>query len=154
MSTIVLLYEIQKKIERFLENFLVKTGAEHVFFAAKSGEVLVYSGLRKEEEISSLTALLTGVFNATEELAKLVDEHQFKQLFIRGKDCNLFYQNISPQFLLVVIFKGETLLGSVRTLSGKLVSKLKEELVENIKGKIPSIEMLDEKELMEDLFKL
>ena len=153
MSTIVLLYEIQKKIERFLENFLVRTGAQHVFFAAKSGEVLVYSGLKKEKEISSMTALLTGVFNATEELANIIDEHQFKQLVIRGQAYNLFYQNVSPRLLLVVIFKKETLLGSVRVLSEKLVSKLKEELVKNNQGKIPSINMVDGEKLMEDLFK-
>ena len=153
MSTIVLLYEIQKKIERFLENFLIRTGAQHVFFAAKSGEVLVYSGLKKVEKISSLTALLTGVFNATEELANIIDEHQFKQLFIRGQAYNLFYQDVSPRFLLVVIFKNETLLGPVRVLSEKLVSKLKEELVKNNRRKIPSIDMVDGKELMEDLFK-
>ncbi len=153
MSTIVLLYEIQKKIERFLENFLVQTGAQHVFFAAKSGEVLVYSGFRKEKEISSITALLTGVFNATEELAKLVDEHQFKQLFLKGQACNLFYQNISSKFLLVVIFNEETLLGSVRVLSEKLASKLKEELIKNKQEKIPSIGLMDGKKLMENLFK-
>ena len=154
MSTIVLLYEIQKNIERFLENFLVRTGAQHVFFAAKSGEVLVYSGLKKEKDVSSITALLTGVFNATEELASLVDEHQFKQFFLRGQAYNLFYQNISAQFLLVVIFKDETLLGSVRVLSEKLVSKLKEELVKNKRKKLPSLNMGDGKELMEDLFEL
>lgn len=153
MSTIVLLYEIQKKIERFLENFLVRTGAQHVFFAAKSGEVLVYSGFKKEKEISSITALLTGIFNATEELAKIVDEHHFKQLFLKGQVCNLFYQNISPKFLLVVIFNEETLLGSVRVLSEKLASKLKEELIKNNQGRIPSIKMLDGKKLIEDLFK-
>ena len=153
MSTIVLLYEIQKKIERFLESFLVQTGAQHVFFAAKSGEILVYSGFKKEKEISSITALLTGVFNATEELAKLVDEHHFKQMFLKGQACSLFYQNISSKFLLVVIFNEETLLGSVRVLSEKLVSKLKKELIKNNQRRTPSIEMLDGKKLMENLFK-
>ncbi len=158
MSTIVLLYEIQKKIERFLENFLVKTGAKYVFFAAKSGEVLVYSGPKKEKKISTITALLAGVFNATEELAKLVDESQFKQFFLRGQAFNLFYQNISSQFLLVVIFKKETLLGSVRVLSERLALKLKKELdkntpLENTSLETPSIDMINGEELMEDLFK-
>jgi predicted regulator of Ras-like GTPase activity (Roadblock/LC7/MglB family) len=154
VSNIILFYEIQKRIEQFLENFLVKTGAQHIFFAAKSGEVLVYSGSKKEERISSITALLASVFNATEELAKLIDEHQFKQFFIRGKACNLFYQNISSQFLLVVIFKEETLLGSVRVLSQKLVDKLRKELKENSRVKKNSLlENLDGEILMEDLFK-
>ena len=152
MSTIVLLYEVQKKIERFLENFLVKTGARHIFFAAKSGEILVYSGYKEEKKISTITALLAGVFNATEELAKLVDEHQFNQFFIRGRAFNLFYQNVNAQFLLVVIFKEETLLGSVRVLSKRLASKLNKELTESTSSKGPSIDMAGGEELMEDLF--
>ena len=152
MSTIVLLYEIQKKIERFLENFLVKTGARHIFLAAKSGEVLVYSGYKEEKKISTITALLAGVFNATEELAKLVEERQFNQFFIRGQKFNLFYQNVSSQFLLVVMFKEETLLGSVRVLTKKLASKLNKELTKNTSSKGPSIDIADGQELMEDLF--
>ncbi len=153
MSTIILFYEIQKRIEQFLEKFLVRTGAQHILFAAKSGEVLVHSGLKKEEKISSITALLAGVFNATEELAKLVDEHQFKQLFIKGKAYSLFYQNINSKFLLVVIFKEETLLGSVRVLAQKLADKLLEELNKNIRQKNTSFEEFDGESLMEDLFK-
>ncbi len=152
MSTIILLYEIQKKIERFLENFLIETGAQHIFFAAKSGEILVYSGSKEGKKISSITALLAGVFNATEELARIIDEHQFEQFFLKGQAWNLFYHNISPQFLLVVIFKEETLLGSVRVLSEKLASRLKEEINKNALKKIPSIETIDGEKLIDDLF--
>lgn len=153
MSTIILFYEIQKRIEQFLEKFLVRTGAQHIFFAAKSGEVLVHSGLKKEERISSITALLASVFNATEELAKLVDEHHFKQLFIKGRAYNLFYQNINSKFLLVVIFKEETLLGSVRVLSQKLAEKLKKELKEKKHSKNSILKNIDGEKLMKDLFK-
>jgi predicted regulator of Ras-like GTPase activity (Roadblock/LC7/MglB family) len=153
VSTIILLYEIQKKIERFLEDFLVETGAQHIFFAAKSGEILVYSGSKEGEEISSITALLASVFNATEELAKLVDEHQFEQFFMKGQAWNLFYHNISSKFLLVVIFRAETLLGSVRVLSEKLASKLKEEINKSTQERIPSIKSIDGEKLLEKLFK-
>ncbi len=153
MSTIILFYEIQKRIEQFLEKFLVRTGAQHILFAAKSGEVLVHSGLKKEEKISSITALLAGVFNATEELAKLVDEHQFKQLFIKGKAYSLFYQNINSKFLLVVIFKEETLLGSVRVLSQKLADKLKKELEQKKQTRNSILANIDGETLMKNLFK-
>lgn len=153
MSNIILLYESQKKIERFLESFLVKTGAEHIFFAAKSGEVLVYSGSNKGKRLSSITALLASIFNVTEELARIIEENQFKQFFLRGKAWNLLYHNISPEFLLVVIFKEEALLGSVRVLSEKLVFELKGELKKKYPEKSFSIKEIDGKKLMEDLFK-
>jgi len=152
VSTVILLYEIQKKIEQFLESFLVKTGAQHVFLAAKSGEVLVYSGSKEEKQISSITALLAGVFNATEELAKLVNEHQFKQFFIKGEVYNLFYQNVSSQFLLIVMFEEETLLGSVRVLSQKLADQLRKGLKENKRSGDSLSEKINGELLMEDLF--
>lgn len=153
MSNIILLYESQKKIEHFLESFLVKTGAEHIFFAAKSGEVLVYSGSKKGKKLSTITALLTSVFNVTEELARIIEENQFKQFFLKGKAWNLLYHNISSEFLLVVIFKEEALLGFVRVLSEKLVFKLKKELKKKYPEKGFSVEGIDGKKLMEDLFR-
>ncbi len=153
MSNIILLYESQKKIEHFLESFLVKTGAEHIFFAAKSGEVLVYSGSNKGKKLSTITALLTSVFNVTEELARIIEENQFKQFFLKGKAWNLLYHNISSEFLLVVIFKEEALLGFVRVLSEKLVFKLKKELKKKYPEKGFSVEGIDGKKLMEDLFR-
>jgi predicted regulator of Ras-like GTPase activity (Roadblock/LC7/MglB family) len=152
VSNIILLYENQKKIERFLENFLVRTGAQHIFFAAKSGEVLVYSGSNPGKKISSITALLASIFNATEELAQLINENHFRQFFLKGKDWNLFYHNISSRFLLVVIFKEESLLGPVRVLTEKLVTKLKKELGHSTGRKNPPIGDIDGKKLMEDLF--
>ncbi len=153
MSNIILLYESQKKIERFLESFLVRTGAQHIFFAAKSGEVLVYCGSRPNKKIYTITALLASIFNVTEELARIVEENQFNQFFLKGKAWNLFYRNISPSFLLVVIFKEQALLGPVRVLSEELVLKLKKELEKKYPGELPSLEGIDGKQLMEDLFR-
>jgi predicted regulator of Ras-like GTPase activity (Roadblock/LC7/MglB family) len=152
VATIILLYEIQRKIESFLENFLVKTGAEHIFFAAKSGEVLVYSGSKPGKEVSSITALLASIFNATEELAQIINENNFKQFFLKGKNWNLLYHNISSQFLLIVIFKEESLLGSVRVLSEELVKKLEKELQPFPAEDIPPVEVGDGKKLIEELF--
>lgn len=152
MSNTILLYESQKKIERFFENFLVKTGAQQIFFAAKSGEILVYCGSKLSKNIHSVTALLTSIFNVTEGLAQIVEENKFTQFFLKGKAWNLFYHNISSSFLLVVIFKEEALLGPVRVLSEELILKLKEELERKYTGKLPSLKGIDGEKLMEDLF--
>jgi predicted regulator of Ras-like GTPase activity (Roadblock/LC7/MglB family) len=153
VSNIILLYENQKKIESFLENFLIRTGAQHIFFAAKSGEILVYSGSKPGKKIYSITALLTSIFNVTEELAQLIDENHFKQFFLKGKAWNLFYQNISSSFLVVVIFKEEALLGPVRVMTEELVTKLKEVLSHSTGKRNPPIGEIDGKKLMEDLFR-
>jgi hypothetical protein len=86
-------------------------------------------------------------------LARIIEENQFKQFFLKGKAWNLLYHNISPEFLLVVIFKEETLLGSVRVLSERLVFELKRELKKKYPKESLSFREIDGQKLMEDLFK-
>ncbi|MEO0292874.1 MAG: roadblock/LC7 domain-containing protein [candidate division WOR-3 bacterium] len=153
MGNIILLTESEKRIENYLEEILIKTGAQQIFLAAKSGEVLVFSGAKPKKKLDSITALLVGAFNATEKLAELINETYFTQFFIKGKKWNVLYHNIESQFLLVALFKEETLLGPVRVLLEELVPKLKEELAISKKEKPFKFEKLDGEKLMEELFK-
>ncbi len=121
---IILSENMQNEIGNFLEHFIEETNAHHVVFATKSGGVLDHRGFNFGEKIFSLTALVTGIFNATRELAKLIDEKNFEQFYIRGEDWRLFYQDVTPLFILVVFFKEPTLLGTVRLFGEKFVDKI------------------------------
>lgn len=148
---------MQRKLKYYLERILIETSAEHAVFAAKSGEVLEHRGVLFGMKIISITALLTGVFNTTGELSKLIDEHNFSQLFISGKEWKLFYQDITPIFLLIVLFKKRTLLGTVKVSSEKFANKVKRmfelENIYRIETSVLSGEGMEEEDLLEELFK-
>lgn len=154
---IILSAEIQRRIEHSLKRFLALTNAEHAVFAAKSGEILEHRGVNFGGRIISITALLTGVFNVTQGLAELIDECEFEQFFLKGREWKLFYKKITPLFILIVLFKESSLLGTVRISAEKFANDLKKIFAEeNEKRQRMNIQSGDGKEeeaLFDKLFK-
>ncbi len=148
---------MQRKLNHSLERFLIETNAFHVVFATKSGEVLEHRGMNFGINIFSMTALLTGVFNTTVELAKLVDECDFNQFFLKGREWKLFYQDVASLFILIVLFRERTLLGTVRMSSERFAYEVKRMFeMENIIGTEISVlggEGGKGEELLEEFFK-
>lgn len=152
---IILSEGLQRDIGHTLDDLIVETDAHFAVFATRSGEVLEKRGEKWEDKVSSITALLTGIFNASRELASLVKENNFEQFLVQGNEWKLLYQNISPLFLLIVIFKERTLLGplriSVRECAGcinELFKKRKKRRKKSMKGRGKS-----EENVMRDLFR-
>jgi len=148
---------MQKKINYSLERLIIETNALHAVFATKSGEILEHRGLNIGTQIVSITALLAGVFNTTKEMAKIIDEHNFNQFFIKGREWKLFYQDISSLFILIVLFKDRTLLGTVKLSSERFARRVKrifeKENTKGIETRVLSGEGAPEEDLLEELFK-
>lgn len=135
---------------------MVETGADHVIFATKSGEVLENSGLEFGDRIFSITALLSGIFNTTEEMASIVKEESFNQFYISGGEWKLYYRRVSQIFIIVVLFRRDTLLGTVRVSASNFVKDLNKIFSESrMEGRVVGSEKEDgeERKIMEDLFR-
>lgn len=148
---------MQEKINHSLERIIVETNADHVVFATKSGEILEHRGINLGTQVVSITALLTGVFNTTKELAKIINEKNFEQFFIKGRRWKLFYKDISSLFILIVLFKDRTLLGTVKISSDKFANNFnkifEQEKSINFEREILSDDGFLEEDLLEGLFK-
>ena len=148
---------MQREINHSLERLIIETNAEHAVFATKSGEILEHRGTKLGAQIVSIAALLTGVFNTTKELAKLIDESNFNQFFIKGREWKLFYYDVSSLFILIVLFKDRTILGTVKMSSEKFANKIKRIFEQEEKSMIETSilreEGATEEELLKELFK-
>ena len=139
---------MQKKINYSLERLIIETICIPIFKprCSKISPLLVAN-----------TALLTGVFNTTKEMAKIIDEHNFNQFFIKGREWKLFYQDISSLFILIVLFKDRTLLGTVKLSSERFAKRVKrifeKENTKGIETRVLSGEGAPEEDLLEELFK-
>lgn len=156
-ENIILSRKMQEKINNSLERVMIETNADHVVFATKSGEILEHRGISLGTQVVSITALLTGVFNTTKELAKIVNEKNFEQFFIKGRKWKLFYKDISSLFILIVLFKDRSLLGTVKISSEKFANNVNK-IFEQGKSRsfVKEIQRDDgflEKDLLEGLFK-
>lgn len=148
---------MQGRINNSLERVIIETNADHVVFATKSGEILEHRGISLGTQVVSITALLAGIFNTTKELAKIVHEKNFEQFFIKGRKWKLFYKNISSLFILIVLFKDRSLLGTVKISSEKFANNVnrifEQEKDRSFVREIQKDDGFLEEDLLEDLFK-
>lgn len=154
---IILSSEMQKRIGSSLEDFLIETRAEHAVFASNTGEIIENVGREFGKRIFSITALLMGVFNTTRELASILNEKDFEQFYLKGQQWKLFYQKVTPLFVLIVLFRDKALLGSIRISSRKfaqnLLSLFTNEGTKRKENKRLDVNDRGEEDVMEGLFR-
>ena len=69
--------------------------------------------------------MAAGVFSATNELAKLLGEHEFTLTFHQGKETNIHISLVDPLILLAVIFDNKAPIGAIRFWAKKISGSIK-----------------------------
>jgi predicted regulator of Ras-like GTPase activity (Roadblock/LC7/MglB family) len=78
-----------------------------------------------QESAVAVSALAAGVFSATNELAKLLGEHEFTLTFHQGKETNIHISLVGPLILLAVIFDNKAPIGAIRFWAKKISGSIK-----------------------------
>src|ERR687884_384130 len=86
--------------------------------------ILVAYAISSRQVATSLGALLAGVFSSSREVAKLLNEKDFRNIFQQGVQENIYTSMIEEQWLLVIIFDKLTHIGLVKVLSKKASDEL------------------------------
>ena len=100
------------------------TNATSAMVIDKSGQVVAIQGTGVRRNATALGALLAGVFSSSREVARLLDEKDFRNIFQQGVQENIYTSMIEEQWLLVIIFDKLTHLGLVKVLSKKAADEL------------------------------
>ena len=114
LEDILLTEESSLKIERLLEEMLMNSKTKYVLLLSRGGQVIADFGFKKSLNVHSLSALLTGVYNATSALGKAIKEEHFNEFFLEGKKWNVYFRTVSNILLLASLFPDPTLLGLVK----------------------------------------
>jgi len=107
-----------------LDRLVSETGASYSMLLDKSGQVVASEGDTNRQDITALGALLAGSFASSREVAKLLNEKDFRVLFQQGVKENIFTELIQDQWILVVIFDKRTHIGLVKVLTRKATDEL------------------------------
>lgn len=99
--------------------------AKDIILLNKSGELLAKSGAVTQESAVAVSALAAGVFSATNELAKLLGEHEFTLTFHQGTETNIYISLVDPLILLAVIFDNKAPIGAIRFWAKKISASIK-----------------------------
>ncbi len=106
-------------ISSVLMRLMNDTNATSAMLIDKSGQVVAVQGTSTRRNATTLGALLAGVFSSSREVAKLLDEKDFRNIFQQGVQQNIYTAMVEEQWLLVIIFDRSTHIGLVKILSKK-----------------------------------
>ncbi len=111
-------------ISSVLTRLMNDTNAASIMLIDKSGQVVAVQGTHTRRNATTLGALLAGVFSSSREVAKLLDEKDFRNIFQQGVQQNIYTSMVEEQWLLVIIFDRSTHIGLVKVLSKKASDEL------------------------------
>ncbi len=113
-----------KTISTVLLKLMNDTNATSAMLIDKSGQVVAVQGVETRRNATTLGALLAGVFSSSREVARLLNEKDFRSIFQQGVHENIYTSMVEEQWLLVIIFDKLTHIGLVKVLSKKASDEL------------------------------
>ncbi|MDD3803212.1 MAG: roadblock/LC7 domain-containing protein [bacterium] len=124
-------------INNALNRLLTSTNATALLLVDKAGQMITSVGNTTNVDLVSFGSLAAADFAATSQLALLIGEDEFTELFHQGKHENIYITIVLSRIILVVIFGKTTNLGLIRVRIKTSVAEL-EKIFKNIFSKLNS----------------
>lgn len=116
-----LLEEDMTLLDAALADLLAKSEASTALITDKAGFCLAQQGDIERFDVTSLAALASGSFEATQAIARIIDEPNFTCVYQQGERYSMLVSNIDAQTVLIVIFASGVSVGLVRYYSGETI---------------------------------
>jgi predicted regulator of Ras-like GTPase activity (Roadblock/LC7/MglB family) len=97
-----------------LQQLLAKSEACTALITDKAGFCLVEQGDLKTFDVTSIAALASGSFEATQAIARIIQEPNFSCVYQQGERYSMLVNNIDEQTVLIVIFTTGVSVGVVK----------------------------------------
>jgi predicted regulator of Ras-like GTPase activity (Roadblock/LC7/MglB family) len=116
----------QGNIARVLGRLAQTTGASHVLLLDKSGQLIAAQGQGQggQRDVVALGALLAGAFGSSRQVAAILGEKDFRNIYQQGLHASIYTSLIGEQWLLVIVFEKQTHVGLVKLLARRAVEDL------------------------------
>lgn len=115
---------ISLEVERGLASYLKASRSHCVLLLAKSGHLISQAGFTGTFNVQSISALIGGIFNSTQALARLVGEEKFSVMFLEGRSWNVYFTLVAEHFILANLFDKSTVVGLVRNAAAEAEAKM------------------------------
>jgi predicted regulator of Ras-like GTPase activity (Roadblock/LC7/MglB family) len=106
--------EEMSEINSTLRGFLQRAKASSAFLVDKDGHLITREGMDDRIDIDSICGLVAGAFAATKQMALILGENTFLNLFHQGKRANIQVTLVGERTILAVVFDDKTTIGMVR----------------------------------------
>src|SRR5438552_13410718 len=116
-----LLEEDVNVLDSALGELLSKSDAATAIITDKAGFCLVEKGDTQNFDVTSVAALASGSFEATQAIARIINEN-FSCVYQEGENFSMLVNNIDEQNVLIVIFPKSVSVGRVKYYSSQTIS--------------------------------
>ena len=113
------------KINAALLSFVKKANAQCAVVIDKDGHLVAKQGFLAKLDSSALAALVAGAFASTKEVARLLGEQEFRELFHQGAEHSIHITLVGARTLQIAVFPKEVKAGMIQVLAKELANQLK-----------------------------
>ena len=106
--------EEMSEINATLRGFLQRAKASAAFLVDKDGHLITREGVDDKIDVDAICGLVAGAFAATKQMALMLGEDTFLNLFHQGKRANIQVTLVGNRTILAVVFDDQTTIGMVR----------------------------------------
>lgn len=123
-----LIEEDIQKLDATLREFLTQTDATVALIIDKGGFLITHQGNAGGIDLTTIGALASGAFMASQTIAGLVSEKDFNHTSLQGEQSSIFTVGVDEHCLLVVVFPSQTGVGIVKYYSAPVVARIAKQL--------------------------
>jgi predicted regulator of Ras-like GTPase activity (Roadblock/LC7/MglB family) len=116
------------QIESALRELLTKSEAATALVADKGGFLISSQGNDREFDLTTISALASGAFMASQSIAGLAGETGFNSTYQQGENFNIYIQCLDENCLLLVLFPAGVGVGAVKYFSSACCQRIARQL--------------------------
>src|SRR5438552_11430135 len=123
-----LIEEDVQQLESVLQELLEKSDATTALIIDKGGFLISHHGDGRQFDLTTIAALASGAYLATQTIANLVHEPNFSSVYQQGEKFSVFVVSVDECCLLAVIFKAHLSVGLVKYFSAPAAQRIARQL--------------------------
>jgi predicted regulator of Ras-like GTPase activity (Roadblock/LC7/MglB family) len=139
------------KINELLSDFLDSSQAKASLLVDVEGHMVTKMGYTKSLDTESLSALIAGSFASTRQVAHILGEKEFREIFHQGENDSIYISLIRERSMVVVVFDSRTTIGMVKFYLEELSKKVGK-VMEEAEQKMESGEENEQDQLLDENF--
>jgi predicted regulator of Ras-like GTPase activity (Roadblock/LC7/MglB family) len=115
-------------LDKVLCELLKRSDATTALILDKGGFLLAHQGDTSQFDVTTISALASGSYMATQTIAALVQEANFDSVYQQGETSSMLISNVDENCLLLVIFPAEVGVGIVKYNAGPARERISKQM--------------------------
>ena len=102
------------QVDAALRELIAKSEASTALIADKGGFLITSQGNAQDFDLTTIAALASGAFMASQSIAGMVQEPGFNSTYQQGEHFSIYIQDVDEHCLLMVLFPAGVGVGAVK----------------------------------------